>query len=79
MIFRTIIKWHRQFKFGSSDVLDLDRYQRKHHKKVHDWWTVLCKTRRNNALKGPAKLHVRYAEGKSWLSVEDLVMTSSFC
>jgi 1,4-alpha-glucan branching enzyme len=53
---------HRQFQFGSAEVLDLKSYQRStQHRKVRAWWNSLCHTRRNPAVKGPAKLEVRYA------------------
>jgi 1,4-alpha-glucan branching enzyme len=53
----------RQFRFGSSDVLDLTAYQqtppRRH---VRQWWHTLCQLRRSESIKGPARLEVRYAE-----------------
>jgi 1,4-alpha-glucan branching enzyme len=56
---------HRQFKFGNDEVLDLSRYERTtHYKKVRAWWSALCHTHRNNAIKGPARLDVRFADGQ---------------
>jgi 1,4-alpha-glucan branching enzyme len=54
---------HRQFKFGSSETLDLTAYQHGPYRgKVRAWWNCLCRTRRSESIKGPAKLSIRYAE-----------------
>ena len=53
---------HRQFRFGGSETLDLTGYQQiVPYRKVRQWWNALCHTRRSEAIKGPAKLEVRFA------------------
>jgi 1,4-alpha-glucan branching enzyme len=56
---------HRQFQNGSNEPLDMNDYlSRADRRRVRAWWSELCRTHVNPAIKGPAPLDVRFAEGQ---------------
>ena len=56
----------KQFEFGSSATLDLDGYLADADRgRIRAWWNVLCDLRRTRpAIKGPAPIDVRFADGQ---------------
>ncbi len=56
----------KQFEFGSSTTLDLDGYLADADRgRIRAWWKILCDLRRTRpAIKGPASIDVRFADGQ---------------
>ena len=56
----------KQFEFGSSSTLDLDRYLADADRgRIRAWWRVLSDLRRTrSAIKGPAPIDIPFADGQ---------------
>lgn len=55
---------HRQFRFGSTDTLDLNAYTASPTcMRVRAWWDACCRLRRSDRVKGPAPLAVHLVDG----------------
>jgi 1,4-alpha-glucan branching enzyme len=56
---------HRQFQNGSDQPLDVNDYlTNADRRRVRAWWSDLNRTRGNPAVKGPAPIDIRFAEGQ---------------